>query len=125
MKVIARAGLGTLLILLTAWGTWKIVRWEPSLVILVLIIATITLTCGFLTAAEIRYRLPAEPYIILIILYGLRKRPGHEDTHSPKTVPASGVIGNFPALKDEGKIKIDGNLDKGAWEKRSGEFRGM
>jgi hypothetical protein len=75
MKVFARIGLGILLTLFTAWGVWKIIRREPSLCILVLIPISIILTCGFITAADPRYRLPAEPFIILVILYGLGRKP--------------------------------------------------
>jgi 4-amino-4-deoxy-L-arabinose transferase-like glycosyltransferase len=75
MKVLARIGLGILLTMFTAWGAWRIVQREPSLLILVLIIASIIMTCGFITAADPRYRLPAEPFIILIILCGLRRKP--------------------------------------------------
>ncbi len=75
IKISARIGLGILLVLLTGWGTWGIIRHEPSLFVLVMIITTITLTCGFFTAADPRYRLPAEPFIMLIILHGIRKRP--------------------------------------------------
>ena len=74
LKAFARAGLGGLLILLTAWGAWRIARREPHLLILLLLLASITLTCGFITAADPRYRLPAEPFIILVILRGLKRK---------------------------------------------------
>jgi len=74
LKAFARAGLGGLLALLTAWGAWRIARREPRLLILLLLLASITLTCGFITAADPRYRLPAEPFIMLVILRGLKRQ---------------------------------------------------
>lgn len=75
VKMLGRIGLGAILAALTILGAWKIVREDPSLLILLMIIASITLACGFFTTADLRYRLPAEPFIMLVILRGLRKSP--------------------------------------------------
>jgi 4-amino-4-deoxy-L-arabinose transferase-like glycosyltransferase len=76
VKLFFRIGLALPLIFFTALGAWKIVRRAPALSTLLLIIASITLVCGFFAAADLRYRIPAEPFIMLIILFGTRKNLG-------------------------------------------------
>ncbi len=71
-KIFARVGLGMLLIILTGWSAGRIVARRSPLFLMLLLIASITLACGLITAADTRYRLPAEPFIMLVIVYGIK-----------------------------------------------------
>jgi hypothetical protein len=93
-KLFFRIGLGLPLIFFAAFGAWKIFRRASELSVLLVILASITLACGFFTAPDLRYRVPAEPFIMLIMLFGIKKDPG-KNAASPAgenpgaTAPAS------------------------------------
>jgi hypothetical protein len=76
LKAAARFGLGAWLLLGMALGTWRIFSERSALIIPLALIVGITLTCGLLAAAMTRYRLPAEPFIMLIICFAIVKKPG-------------------------------------------------
>lgn len=89
VKLFFRIGLGLPLIFFTALGAWKIVSRGPALSILLLIAASITLTSGFFTAPDLRYRIPIEPFIMLIILFGIRKTKPRQEPEKPPALSAS------------------------------------
>jgi len=74
IKKIVRIGAGILLSLLTLLGLYKACRRGSLLVIPAGVVISMTLLFGFFLVTDLRHRLPAEPFIILLILYGLKKK---------------------------------------------------
>jgi len=78
-RIVSRPLLGVVVLILTALGVWAVFKKGPkSGWVPVSIFVYITAVCAALNLGYVRYRMPLEPYIIMVCLYGvsfIRKSP--------------------------------------------------
>jgi 4-amino-4-deoxy-L-arabinose transferase-like glycosyltransferase len=71
-KIVSRPLLGAVVLILTALGVWAVFKKGPKLGwVPISTFVYLTAVCAAFNLGYVRYRMPLEPYIVMVCLYGL------------------------------------------------------